>query len=113
MSRSRKKNNYVKDSGTTPEIRRLTRHRLKSPKYQDTKYNFVVDSWSFNDHVYREFEFERGTLEIHERYDKERQRIISGRHPLCIRFGKENAMLKIDRRERQELFQYRKWLRKK
>ena len=113
MSRSKKKIHYKKDSGTTPEIRRLTRHRMKSPKYADTKYSFVVDNWDFNDHVLREFEYEPGIREIREKYERERRRVEENRHPLCYRLGKAAALKKLERTEKRELFQYLKRLRKK
>jgi hypothetical protein len=108
MSRSRKKRHIYKDSGSTPEIRRLTRSRMKTPRHTGTKYNTVVNTWSFNDHVIRECDMKRYIRAISEKYQNERQRVLNNRHPLCLRYGKAGALKKLEQREKRELFEFTK-----
>ena len=113
MSRSHKKERCRKESGTTPETRRLARHRLKIPEYHVAGHAFEADCCDYNDHVYREFEYEPGIREIREKYQGERRQIEESLHPLCYRLGNEEALVKLERMEKQELFHYLKRLRLK
>ena len=107
------KHSWQITSGTTPEIRRQTRSRLKTRAFEGVKYQLVVDNWDFNDHVYKEFYFEPEIKQIREKYEQERRRVEANSHPLCFRFGKAAAIKKLERLEKRELFHCLKWLRKK
>lgn len=113
MSRSRKKGHIAKDSGSKPWMRRLTRSRMKTVRYEDAKYSAVVDTWHFNDHSCREWDRKDSICKIHEKYEGERRQVLENRHPLCRRYGKATALKRLDIQEKRELFQLTKFLRKK
>lgn len=113
MSRSRKKNPIWRDGSGDPVSRRLARRRMKTEQYAETRYKAVVNTWDVNDITLREQYWEREKREVRERYDRERRRILTGRHPLCIRFGKAEALWRLQKQEEREIYKLTKLFRSK